>query len=177
MTRAYKSGVNVGAVRKLQPSWRHALHGEETMTASILSGAAGAAGLTLLHETARRVVPDAPRMDVLGERAISAGLRAVGADPPPEPHLHAAALVGDVVSNTAYYALVGLGGRDGAVARGGLLGLAAGLGAVFLPGPLGLDTRPSSRTPQTAVMTVAWYTVGGLIAGAVYRALHDDSAG
>jgi hypothetical protein len=147
------------------------------MLTSILSGAAGAAGLTLLHETVRRAVPDAPRMDVLGERAIAAGLRAVGAAPPREPHLHAAALVGDLVSNTAYYALVGLGGRDGAIARGGLLGLAAGLGAVFLPGPLGLGTRPSGRTPQTAAMTVAWYAVGGLIAGAAYRRLHDDPAG
>jgi hypothetical protein len=115
-------------------------------------------------------------MDILGERAISAGLRAVGSEPPPEGQLHAAALVGDLVANTAYYALVGLGGRDGAVARGGLLGLAAGLGAVFLPGPLGLGRRPGSRTPQTAVMTVAWYTVGGLIAGAVYRSLHHDPA-
>jgi hypothetical protein len=144
------------------------------MTDALLSGAAGAAGLTLLHETVRRAVPDAPRMDLLGERSIAAGLRAVGAKPPPEPHLHTAALVGDLVSNTAYYALVGLGGRDEAVARGGLLGLTAGLGAVLLPGPLGLGNRPSGRTPQTAAMTVAWYTVGGLIAGAVYRCLLAD---
>jgi hypothetical protein len=147
------------------------------MVTSILSGAAGAAGLTLLHETVRQGLADAPRMDVLGERAIAAGLRTVGAEPPPEPQLRTAALVGDLVSNTAYYALVGLGGRDGAVARGGLLGLTAGLGAVFLPGPLGLGTRPSGRTPQTALMTVAWYTVGGLIAGAVYRSLRRDPAG
>jgi hypothetical protein len=138
---------------------------------AIAAGAAGAVALTLVHETVRRVVADAPRMDVLGERAITAGLRAVGAEPPPEPQLHTAALAGDLVSNTAYYALVGFGGPDGAVARGGLLGLAAGLGAVFLPGPLGLGTAPSRRTPQTAAMTVAWYTLGGLVAGAVYRGL------
>lgn len=144
------------------------------MTAALLSGAAGATGLTLLHETIRRAVPDAPRMDVLGERAIVTGLRAVGVETPPEPQLHTAALVGDLVANTAYYSLVGLGGRDGAVTRGGLLGLAAGLGAVLLPGPLGLGTRLSGRTPRTAAMTVAWYTVGGLIAGAVYRCLHSD---
>ena len=161
----------------MQPLRGHVLHEDETMTAAILSGAAGAAGLTLLHETARRTVPDAPRMDILGERAIAAGLRVVGAEPPPEPQLHTVALVGDLVANTAYYSLVGLGGRDGAIVRGGLLGLAAGLGAVFLPGPLGLGTRPSGRTPQTATMTVAWYTVGGLIAGAVYRCLQPDTAG
>jgi hypothetical protein len=138
---------------------------------ALIGGAAGAAVLTLVHETARRTVADAPRMDVLGERAIAAGVRAAGADPPPQPQLHQAALAGDLVANTAYYALVGLGGADGAVARGGLLGLAAGLGAVLLPGPLGLGTAPSRRTPQTALMTVAWYTLGGLVAGAVYRGL------
>jgi hypothetical protein len=116
-------------------------------------------------------------MDVLGRRAIAAGVRAVGGDPPSRAQLQGAALAGDLVSNAAYYSLVGLGGADGAVARGGLLGVVAGLGAVFLPGPLGLGTGPSRRTPQTAAMTVAWYTLGGLVAGAVYGCLQKDEAG
>ena len=138
---------------------------------ALAGGAAGAAALTAVHEAARRALRDAPRMDVLGERAIAAGLRAAGAEPPPEPRLHSAALVGDLVSNSAYYALVGAGGPDGAVTRGAALGLVAGLGAVLLPGPLGLGTGPSRRTPQTAAMTVAWYTLGGVVAGLVYRSL------
>jgi hypothetical protein len=69
--------------------------------------------------------------------------------------------------------LAGVGDPDGAVTRGLLLGLTAGLGAVFLPGPLGLGTGPSRRTPRTAVMTVAWYALGGLVAAAVYRGLSD----
>jgi hypothetical protein len=138
---------------------------------SVAGGAAGALALTLVHEAARHAVPDAPRMDVLGKRALASGLRSAGMPPPPEPRLHDLALAGDLVSNTAYYALVGVGGPDGAVARGTLLGLAAGLGAVFLPGPLGLGTGPSRRTSQTAGMTVALYTLGGLVAGAAYRGL------
>ena len=93
--------------------------------------------LTVIHEAVRRTVPDAPRMDVLGERAISAGLRGCGAEPPTGPRLHHLALAGEIASNAAYYALIGLGDSDGAVTRGGPLGLAAGLGAVLLPGPLG----------------------------------------
>lgn len=138
---------------------------------ALTGGAAGAFALTLVHEAARHASADAPRMDVLGERAIAAGLRAADIEPPAEPTLHRAALAGDLLSNAAYYSLVGVGGPDGAVERGALLGLAAGLGAVFLPGPLGLGTAPSRRTPQTAAMTVAWYTLGGLVAGAVYRKL------
>jgi hypothetical protein len=144
--------------------------------AAVAGGSAGAAALTLIHKTARRTVPTAPRMDVLGERAIAAGIRAAGAEPPPEPRLHDLALVGDLASNTAYYALVGVGGPEVAVGRGVAIGLLAGLGAVLLPGPLGLGTGPSRRTPQTAAMTVAWYTFGGLVAGAVYAALGDRHA-
>ena len=144
---------------------------------AVAAGAAGAAALTLVHETVRRVRDDAPRRDVLGERAIAGGLRAAGVEPPAAPNLHTAALAGDLVSNTAYYALVGFGGAKGAVTRGALLGLAAGVGAVYLPGPLGLGTAPSRRTPQTAAMTVAWYTLGGLAAGAVYRGLCACRAG
>ena len=38
---------------------------------------AGAMVLNALHESARRVIDDAPRMDVLGERAIAKGMEAV----------------------------------------------------------------------------------------------------
>lgn len=145
------------------------------LTQALAAGASGAAALTLLHESARRVVEDAPRMDVLGMRAIAGGFESIGARTPPEPRLHRLALAGDLASNSAYYALVGVGGADGAVTRGALLGFAAGLGAVLLPGPLGLGTAPSRRTPATAAMTVAWYAFGGLVAGAAYRALAGQS--
>ncbi|QJW98383.1 hypothetical protein [Frigoriglobus tundricola] len=141
------------------------------MIGAIASGAAGAVALNLAHEVTRHTVTDAPRMDVLGKRALAAGLRAVDTTPPGEPVLHAVVLGGDLVANSAYYSLVGLGGPDGATARGVLLGLAAGLGAVFLPGPLGLGTAPSRRTSQTALMTVGLYTLGGLVAGVTFGAL------
>lgn len=138
------------------------------------SGLAGALALTAIHETVRRVSPDAPRMDVLGMRAIAKSLRAAGAKPPDEGTLFNVTLAGDVASNSLYYALVGLGDPKNAVARGTLLGLAAGLGAVLLPGPLGLGTDASARTPATQLMTVAWYTAGGLVAGAAMQTLSGD---
>jgi hypothetical protein len=36
---------------------------------------------------------------------------------------------------------------------------------------MGLGSEPSARTPATAAMTVAWYTLGGLVAAAATRAL------
>jgi hypothetical protein len=137
---------------------------------SLAAGFAGALALTALHETVRRLRPaDAPRMDVLGMRGLRKLLRKAEAPQPDDDTLFDATMVGDVLSNGLYYSLVGSGRH--AVRRGLLLGLAAGVGGVALPGPMGLGEAPSGRTPQTKLMTVAWYTAGGLVAGAVAQAL------
>ena len=44
---------------------------EPSPLAAIGAGLAGAVALTLVHETARRVIPHAPRVDVIGVRAIA----------------------------------------------------------------------------------------------------------
>lgn len=142
------------------------------MLKALGSGLVGACALTLVHETARRYIDDAPRMDVVGMRALSRGLRAVDIDPPVP--LHEAALVGDIVSNSLYYGLVGLGGPEDGVRNGALLGLAAGVAAVYLPEPLGLGRQPAKNSTETKLLTVAWYLLGGLAAGAAYQALSAD---
>ena len=138
---------------------------------ALLSGLAGATALTIVHETARRTVPEAPRMDTLGRRALARGMEAVGVEPPGHDALQAAAMVGDVVSNTLFYAMVGLGSPSGALARGAVLGAAAGLGAVALPPLLGLGRRPSGRSPRTKAMAFSWYLLGGLAAATAYQGL------
>ena len=137
---------------------------------SLAAGFAGAIALTALHEVARRLRPqDAPRMDVLGERGLRKLLGLADLPQPDGGTLYTATMLGDVLSNGLYYSLVGSGKHS--LGRGALLGAAAGVGGVVLPGPLGLGTAPSNRTPATQAMTVAWYTVGGLVAGAVAQAL------
>ena len=138
-------------------------------------GLAGALSLTLLHEAARRVLPSAPRLDVLGMRALAKSLSALEQPVPEQNRLHTAALVGDLISNTLYYSLVGAGESSSARRRGVLLGLAAGIGAVVLPGPLGLGRGPSRRTVATQIMTIGWYLAGGLIAGVVAESLSESS--
>jgi hypothetical protein len=136
---------------------------------ALLSGLAGATALTVLHETVRRLRNDAPRMDTLGRRAIAKGLEAAGMETPPEDQLQAVAMGRDIVSNTLFYSLACLGKPS--LARGTILGAAAGVGALVLAPLMGLGSRPGSRTPQTAAMTVAWYTAGGLAASAAHQAL------
>lgn len=144
------------------------------LSSTIAGGLAGACTLTLIHETVRRFYPDAPRMDVLGMRAIAKGMRQAGETPPADETLHKWALAGDVLSNAVYYSLAGSGKH--AWLRGASLGLVAGLGAVYLPGPLGLGEAPSRRTMQTQALTVAFYTIGGLVAAATSRALERNQA-
>jgi hypothetical protein len=49
---------------------------------AVVSGLIGAATLTALNEAARRVVPHAPRIEVLGMRAMAQVLH--GMDQPPQ---------------------------------------------------------------------------------------------
>jgi hypothetical protein len=142
-----------------------------SLTKALLSGFVGACTLTLIHETVRRLAPDAPRMDILGMRAISNSLQAVGEQPPDHKTLHRAALVSDLLANSLYYSLVGVGGEKGVWLRGTGLGIAAGVGGVVLPEPMGLGSEPSVRSNATRAMTVGWYLAGALAAATTYRLL------
>jgi len=136
---------------------------------ALASGVTGALTLTFIHESLRRYIPQAPRMDLLGMRAIARGLYHLNQRPPEEDTLFQYSIIGDIVSNSLYYTLTGTG--HNAWWRGAALGAAAGVGGVALPGPLGLGKEPSGRTNATKAMTVALYLVGGLAAAAMSRAL------
>jgi hypothetical protein len=89
---------------------------------------------------------------------------------PSEPQLFNLTLGSDIVGNAGYYALVATTPKQPVVA-GAILGLAAGVGALTLPGKLGLNKENSNATVKTQVLTVAIYLFGGIVAGAVYRAM------
>lgn len=144
----------------------NAIH--STLTQSLGSGLAGAVALNILHETVRQFVPQAPRADVLGMRSIVKGYQKAGAQPPTGDKLYGLAMLGDVTSNALYYGLVGVNARQ-PVLTGAVLGALAGVGAVALPGPMGLGEAPTKRSPATVAMTVGWYVFGGLVAGLVLR--------
>ncbi len=139
-----------------------------TLTQSLGSGLAGAVALNILHETVRQFVPKAPRADVLGMRSIVKGFQKADAQPPTGNTLYGLAMLGDVTSNALYYSLVGVGPEQPVLA-GAVLGALAGVGAVTLPGPMGLSEAPTKRSEATVAMTIGWYLFGGLVAGAVFK--------
>jgi hypothetical protein len=113
-------------------------------------------------------------MDVIGERALSRSLAVVGRRPPTGRRLYQASLAGELLSNSLYYSMVGAASRSRALRSGLLLGLAAGLGAVLLPPRLGLGRPPGEKAPLTPLLTIAWYTAGGVAAAAVTRLLDEE---
>ena len=143
---------------------------------ALIAGACGAVALTAVHQLARRITDDAPRMDAVGERAIARTVQAAGGTPPTEPALYRWALAGDLVANSAYYSLVACG-RDAHMWRRAVaMGLAAGAGALVLPRRIGLGDPPRSHHLPNQIMTVAWYVIGGLAAACAGRALKGTTA-
>jgi hypothetical protein len=141
---------------------------------SLASGLVGSATLTAIHQGAKRYIDHAPHVDAIGRRAIAKGITRLGGTPPEGDRLQNMALAGDLASNAAYYALVNVGHPRYRLLRGAALGLIGGLGAVVLPKPLGLGKQPGQRTPRTQLLTIAWYTLGGLAAALAAEALSDD---
>lgn len=131
----------------------------------MISGAVGAVALTVIHEAARRRLPNAPRMDVLGMRALRR-LPLFEHERPRSARLQRWALAGDLLVNSLYFAAVPAASRRVTWHRAAALGLAAGAGALFAPPRLGLGDPPGSEYRANRVMTVAWYVAGALAAAA-----------
>ena len=136
---------------------------------ALVGGLSGATALTLIHETVRRLDPQAPRMDLLGMQSLSRLLKGIGSEQPERSKLYELTLLGDLVGNAIFYSLAAAGRKKGIIPRGILMGLGAGIGAVLLPRPLGLNSSYSGRTSRTKTETMLLYLIGGLVASTFMR--------
>lgn len=140
------------------------------LTTALAGGLAGAVALNLIHETYRKIDEDAPKIQLIGEEALVKMLKAAHLPQPNgEEELYQWTMAGDILSNAVYYSLIGAGKRKGLLKRGFVIGLAAGVITVFMPEKMGLNNAPSDRTIETKVLTVLWYTLGGLAAAGVMK--------
>jgi hypothetical protein len=139
---------------------------------ALSSGFIGACAVTALNLIAQRVTPNAPKLDILGMRALAAMIAGLGERPPQGEKLRTETLVGDLISNTVYYSLIGSGDSNrGTWVRAVILGLAAGVGAAFLPPLLGLGKQPTGNRTLTRLLTILWYFYGALAAATAARTL------
>jgi hypothetical protein len=141
-----------------------------------LGGLAGACALTLLNEGVKRIDKDAPRMDLLGMNALAKLSQGNSMLTQAAGTLFPMAIAGDLVSNALYYGMAGARDKRATIAKGALLGIGAGLGAVLLPKELGLDDSATNRTTKTKLLTITWYLVGGLVAAGMINLLNKREA-
>ncbi len=132
------------------------------------AGFAGAAALTIAHETLRRFRSDAPRMDVVGGRALSAVWRWTGNRPPRGTRLYLATLGADFLSNTAYFTGFLLGRPRHPYVRQTAAGLLAGVAAFLLPPVLRLGFAPKSYRRSNRLLTIGLYLLGGAVAATAF---------
>ena len=135
---------------------------------SLAAGLAGSVALTLTHQLLHQFIDEAPRMDLMGEEVLMK-IADKAAIEVPADKVFGITMAGDLAGNALYYSLVGASKQKDAIATGAALGLAAGIGGVYLPKPLGLNNAYSDRTWQTKLMTVGIYLLGGVVAGCVAK--------
>jgi len=132
------------------------------MYKKILAGLGGAIALNLLHETIRKNFDNVPEVNKVGEEALNKALDKVDMKITDQDRLYTATLAGDVISNGIYYATTATSSFNIAS------GVAAGIGAVFLPQQMGLDDTPVAENNQKKVMTVAYYLFGAIVTKLIY---------
>src|SRR5688500_8084098 len=104
----------------------------------LIGGLAGAIGITIIHEITRKIYPEAPRLDKLGEQAVQKIVGKTTGHEPAEKEMYGPAMAGDLIANALYYGLAASGTKH-PVKTAGLLGISAGLGAISLPSKMGLN--------------------------------------
>jgi len=135
-------------------------------SAALAGGLAGTVTVASIHEALKRITPDAPRMDLLDMELIRKGLASMNKKIPAENELQRWAVGGELLCDTAYFGLAGMGGKKGVWLRGALLGLGAGIAAVVLPNHLAFPEESSNKTTATKLMTIGLYLIGGIVAAA-----------
>lgn len=139
---------------------------------ALLGGLAGACAVTVLHQVIKKNDSEAPRMDLLGMESLTKLLDKAGIEAPEGKKLYYMTMGGDIISNSIYYSIAGIGDSK-TILKGAASGLAAGLGAVFLPKPMGLNEQHSNHTRETQILAVLYYLTGGLVSSAVMKLLNN----
>lgn len=137
---------------------------------NFLAGLGGAIVLNLLHESFKKSKVDSPRVDLVGEEALQKVFGFFGNRINDKQTLYNATLAGDLISNAAYYSMIG-NSPNQLFGKAISLGLVAGIGAVAVPEQIGLDAEPVAKNTQVKAMTVGYYVIGALATAAILKML------
>jgi len=139
---------------------------------NIVAGLGGAIALNIIHESLKKRDSDMPRVDLLGEEALEKSLDYFDAEIHDKDTLYKTTLAGDIISNALYYSAIGAGDTKYLLPRAIAIGVAAGVGAITLPEPLGLNDKPVNRTNKTKALTIGYYLAGALVTAVIVKAMN-----
>lgn len=149
------------------------------LLSAVAGGFAGACAVTLIHQVLKRYDPEAPRMDLMAMDAITKSFIKLGKSAPKKEAVYNYSLAGDLVANTLFFSLAPNRSIKKAITRSALLGVSAGLGAIYAPiyapKPLGLKEKHSNKTTKTQLMSLGYYLLGGLVASVVGRMIEKKT--
>ena len=128
-------------------------------SSNMIAGLGGALVLTLLNESLKNVDRKMPRVDLVGEEALAKASAFFGSEIKDKNILYKGSLVGDIISNTAYFSLIS-GKSKQLWTKAASAGFLAGIAAVSLPKQLGLDEDPVAKCLTTKALTVGYYMLG-----------------
>jgi hypothetical protein len=129
------------------------------------SGVVGAAAVAGLHQLARHLMKDAPRVDLLGEQVFAKLFAKLGRAPPVSPST-LSWLVGNLGSDALLFGLVDAGSTTRPFARGAAVGTVVGAAAVVGPRLLRLGEKHTAKNARMALATMGLYVGAGVAAGA-----------
>jgi hypothetical protein len=119
----------------------------------------------VLDRSGRKLTKQAPRLDLLGRRALARGYRLLGSRPPRKRLLNPRADLINLASTALWYGLWTRGRRN-ALAPSLAGGLIAGLRALIAEPYLGIRRRDSALH---RALTVGWYVAGAASAAGAAR--------
>jgi len=133
---------------------------------ALTGGLAGAVLMTLVHNYFKENIKDAPRIDELGMEALK---KILGKDTfSGKDELHQLSILSDLLSNGLAYSLAAAS-KKYPVWTGALIGGLIGLATTNIPQRLGLKKDFAANTIKTTLMSIAYYTFGGLVSGAIIK--------
>ena len=140
---------------------------------NLLAGFGGALVLTVLNESLKNLDTKMPRIDLVGEEAIQKTSAFLGSKIKSKKTLYKTTLAGDLLSNAAYYSLIG-GNKKNLWKRAASAGFLAGLGAVTLPKEMGLDDTPVTKSLTTKTLTIGYYMAGALVTAGIMSMINKE---
>ncbi len=133
---------------------------------ALTGGLAGAVLMTLVHNYFKANVKDAPRIDELGMEALK---KIFGKDTfSDKDELYQLSILSDLLSNGLAYSLAATS-KKYPVWTGTFIGGLIGLATTNIPQRLGLKKDFAAKTLKTALMSIAYYSLGGLTSGAIIK--------